>query len=366
MPTKLLRPNVGIYVASSDAFGGADITLATWAPTLAQVTDATKVFNVSPAITDDYTLNMLDSDVDTSTSMTDVAQVSTPTLFNYEASFDGFRDANTGATSVYNKFRDLFATAAPGTKYYLIKRIGKAHDAAFAVGDEISAYGVTIDYTHDIMGDGQMLRYAARFLPTGEVAVNVPVGAGTAGAGPSLATTIGTKIQSNGNVDVWWVPNTVATSDTFASNPTKTLLDNASCVRLTNAIAWDGFELGAGDSNKISDKGIVDKSNAQVRGFVQYSGKITFFRGITAEATGDYYNAYTAFKGVTDSRVGGFLVTRVGKPASATTTATTDVVNVYKFIADAVSDNTVGEDSVKFSVSFMPQGVIGLNKTLAA
>jgi len=366
MPTKMLRPNVGIYVASSDAFGGVDITLSTWSPTLAQVTDATKVFNISPAITDDYTLNMTDSDIDSSLSMTDAAQVNTPTLFNYEASLDGFRDASTSATSVYNKFRDLFATAAVGTKYYLIKRIGKAHTAAFAVGDEISVYGVTTDYAHDIIGDGEMIRYAGRFLTTGEVAVNVAVGAGTAGAGPALAATTGTKIQSNGNMDVWWVPSSVATADTFATAPSKALIENASSIRLTDAIAWDGFELGAGDSNKIADKGIVDKSNAQTRGFAQFTGKLNFFRGITSESTGAYYNAYTAFKAPTDGRVSGWLVVRVGQTPSATVTVSTDKVSVYKFIADAVMDNTVGEDSVKFGVMFQPQGVLGINQAVVA
>ena len=40
MATKMLRPNVGLYVATSDAF-------ADWsAPTLTEITDATKVFNI--------------------------------------------------------------------------------------------------------------------------------------------------------------------------------------------------------------------------------------------------------------------------------------------------------------------------------
>ena len=128
MATKMLRPNVGLYVATSDAF--ADWT----APTLTEITAAAKVFNISPAVTDDYTLNMTDSESDNSLSVIDNADVQTPTYHNYEASFDGFRDANLSATSVYNKFRDLFD--APDVKYYLIKRVGKTHDAAFAAGDE--------------------------------------------------------------------------------------------------------------------------------------------------------------------------------------------------------------------------------------
>ena len=65
MATKMLRPNVGLYVATSDAF-------ADWrAPTLTEITDAAKVFNISPAVTDDYTLNMTDSDTDDSLAIVD-------------------------------------------------------------------------------------------------------------------------------------------------------------------------------------------------------------------------------------------------------------------------------------------------------
>jgi hypothetical protein len=353
MPTKLLRPNVGIFVAASDAF-------ANWAaPTLAELTAPAKVFNISQAITDNYTLNMTDSDIDNSLSMTDNAQVNTPTLYNYEASFDGFRDENLTATSVFNKFRDLFTVAA-GTKYYLIKRVGKAHDATWALTDTFSIYGVTTDNPVDIVADGAMIMLGARFLTTGEVKVNIVPAAGSAGAGPALAATVGTKMQSNANVAVWWVPNaSVSNEGTFLNGPSIAVVNAA--VNLTSAIAWDGYNLGATDSNKIDDKGIVDAANSQTKGFSQFSGALTFFRGITSETTGAYYNAFETFKAATDARVGGYLVVRVGKGAGAL--AVGDKVNTFKFIADAVMDNTEGEDSVKFMVNFQPQGLLGVWKS---
>lgn len=355
MSTKMLRPNVGIYVAAADAF--ADWT----APTLTEITNATKVFNISPAVTDGYTLNMTDSDLDSSLAIVDNASVSTPTMYNYEASIDGFRDANTTATSAYNKFRDLFATAAVGTKYFLIKRIGKAHNAAFAAGDLVSVYGVTTDYALDIVADGAMIMTGARFLTTGQVAVNVAVAAGTAGVGPALAATVGTKIQSNGNLAVYWVPKAdVANEITFLATPDEATITGG--INLTDAIAWDGYELGAGESNKVDDKGIADASNAQNRGFAQFSGALTFFRGITSETTGAYAEAFDTFKAATDARVEGYLVQRVG--AGAGVVAAGDVVSVFKFIADAAMDNTEGEDSVKFMVKFQPQGQLAINKTV--
>lgn len=360
MATKMLRPNVGIYVAAADAF-------ADWsAPTLTEITDATKVFNISPAVTDDYTLNMTDSATDTSLAVVDNASVSTPTYYNYEASLDGFRDENATATSVYNKFRDLFATA--DVKYYLIKRVGKLHDAAFAAGDEISIYGVKTDFPVDIVGDGEMLRIGARFLTTGEVKVNVAVGAGTAGVGPALAATVGTKSTSNGKIKVWWVPtaNVTGTEDAWIAAPDISDLAAAGSVDLTQAIAWDGYELGATDSNKIDDRGIIDTGAVQERGFAQFAGSLTFFRGVTSETTGAYYNAFETFKAATDgTRPNGFLVTRIGVPAS-TAVAAAQKLNVFKFIADAVMDNTEGEDSVKFMVNFQPQGKLGVNVAAVA
>ena len=352
--TKMLRPNVGIYVAAADAF--ADWT----APTLTEITAASKVFNISPAVTDDYTLNMTDSQADTSLSIIDNADVQTPTYTNYEASLDVFRDANLSATSVYNKALDLFK--APDVKYYLIKRVGKTHEAAFAAGDEVSIYGVKTDFPIDIVGDGEMVRLGARFLTTGEVRVNVAVGAGTAGSGPALAATVGTKMVSNAKIRVDWVDiSDVTDEDEFVTEPSAAIIDGG--VNLTNAIAWDSYDLGAQDSNKIDDRGIVDEGQVQTRGFAQFTGSLMFFRDADPEAESDYNTVYETFKAATDgSRPEGYLVTRVGV-AAGTAHADGQVVSVFKFIADAFADNTEGEDSVKYMVNFMPQGKLGVRVT---
>jgi len=437
MPTKLLRPNVGIYIASADAFANADITASSWKPTLAQITDIAKVFNVSPAITDAYTLNLTDSDTDNSLSVVDNAQVSTPTAYNYEVSLDGFRHSSIETATYYGKFREL-VTAAVGTKYYIIKRTAKGHKEAFAVDDVVSVYGVTLDYPDDLVGDGEMIRVGGRFIPTGEVAVNTTVSTGTIGSGPwgtttdTTARSTGTKIQSNGNVSVWWVKSSAVTDEAgFISGPSATIVNGTSGYSLTEAIAWDGYTLGASESNRIDDKSIIDKTNSKVRGFAQFSGSLTFFRpkfitgtytvttgvvststitiattdaakielgmsvtgtgvGTDAKVTGintgtgvvtlsvvnsgavtsakffnSYSTAFDLFKSATDARSTGWLVTRVGKTAS-TTLVSGEVVSVFKFTSDAVMDNTEGEDSMKFMVNFMPQGLIGVNQTVVA
>ena len=348
----MLRPNVGIYVAAADAF-------ADWkAPTLAEITSATKVFDISQGVTDDYTLNQTDSQSDNSLSIVDNADVTTPTYYNYEASLDGFRDENLTATSVYNQFRDLFK--APDVKYYLIKRVGVTHDADFVAGQEINIFGVKTDFPVELTGDGEMIRMGARFLTTGEVAVNVAIAAGTAGAGPALAATVGTKSTSNGKIKVTWVPIADITDEAaFITSPMDTILNGG--IDLTAAVAWDGYELGAADSNKIDDRSIIDEGQVQVRGFAQFSGKLTFFREADLEDTeGLYAIARETFKAATDgTRPQGYLVTRINKAAAGTYVGG-DIVSVYKFIADAYMDNTEGEDSVKFMVNFAPQGKLGV------
>lgn len=355
--TKMLRPNVGIYVATSDAF--TDWT----APTLTEITDDTKVFNISPAVTDDYTLNMTDSDADNSLSIIDNADVSTPTYFNYEASLDCFRDANLTATSVYNKARDLFD--APDVKYYLIKRVGKTHDAAFAEGDEISIYGVKTDFPIDIVGDGEMVRLGARFLVTGEVKVNVAVAAGTVGDGPELLATVGTKMTSNGKIRVDWIDASDVTDEAaFLAAPSAAILNSGQ--DLTESIAWDSYDLGANDSNKIDDRSILDEGQVETRGFAQFSGSLMFFRDADPDANSDYNDVYAIFKAATDgSRPQGYLSVRVGE-AAGTAHASGQNTSVFKFIADAFMDNTEGEDSVKYMVNFAPQGRLGVHVTEAA
>jgi len=360
MATKMLRPNVGIYVATADAF--ADWT----APTLTEITDATKVFNISPAVTDDYTLNQTESDSDDSLAIVDNADVQTPTYFNYEASLDIFRDESASADSVYNKAYALFGTV--DTKYFLIKRVGKVHSAAFEAGDEISIYGVKTDFPIDIVGDGEMIRVGARFLVTGQVNINTAVAAGTAGSGPELKAAVGTKSTSNGKIKVVWVPlaNLSGTEDEFLAEPSLADMTASGSIDLTDAIAFDGYDLGATDSNKIEDRGIVDTTAVESRGFAQFSGSLTFFRGITSETSGAYYNAYEAFKASTDgTRPAGFLITRINTP-NATALGTAQIVSAFKFVADAFMDDTEGEDSVKFMVNFAPQGKVAINATTGA
>lgn len=362
MATKMLRPNVGIYVVA--ASGIADYT----APTLAELT-ADGVWDISQAVTDEYDLNLADSDTDDSISVTDLGNVSTPTYNNYTAAFEVFRDANLTADSVYNKAYELF-TAAKGTAYYLIKRIGYAHDANFAVGQLVSIYGVKLDHARDVIDDGSMIRLAAQFLPNGKVSVNTAIGGSGTAAFPdqSPIDSVGTKLTSNQKVSVFWVPaEDVADKAAFITTPSAALINGTLNVNnISCAVAWDGFDLGAQNSNEIDDRSICDSATSKEAGFAQFSGALTFFRSVVSDTTGDYVKAFDLFKAATSgSRPEGYLVIRVGKNSSLAV-AEGDTVSVFRFIADAVMDDTAGEDSVKFMVNFLPQGDLGTHLTAAA
>lgn len=131
-------------------------------------------FDISCAITDDsVSINPTDSDTDDSISICDIGNVETPTFFNYEVTFDSFRNGPVAlgqTVAVYDIPPVLFPTA--DLPFYIVKRIGPAQGSAFAAGQEISVFGVNTDYPTDVLGDGENILFGARFKPTGELNTN--------------------------------------------------------------------------------------------------------------------------------------------------------------------------------------------------
>lgn len=171
MPTKLLRGNYSVYAFFPEA-------IANWAaPTGAGLQAAVTAglgFDISCAITDDsVSINLTDSDTDDSISICDIGNVSTPTFFNYEVTFDSFRNgpASAGAAvPVYELPVNLFS--GPDMPYYIVTRIGPAQGTALAAGQVVSIYGVKTDFPTDVLGDGENILFGSRFKPTGQVYTN--------------------------------------------------------------------------------------------------------------------------------------------------------------------------------------------------
>lgn len=161
------------------------------------------------------------------------------------------------------------------------------------------------------------------------------------------------KVTSNGNVSVWWVP-----AAGIADYRSPTAAEINAGVDLTAAIAWDSFEIAASESNDVEDRALIDKGNAVTRGFQQFAASFNTFRDADLSDTTSPYNI--AFETFREPRQYGYLITRVLQKAAGTSPAAQpgEWVSVYRFVSDAVGDDTEGEDSYKMTLTFMPQGEI--------
>lgn len=174
--TKLLRGHFSVYAFFPEA---VDDWTALSAADLNAAISAGLGFDISCALTDDSVdINLTDSDTDDSISICDIGNVQTPTFFNYNVTFDSFRNgpASAGpAVAVYELPVNLFS--AVDRPFYIVKRIGPAQGTAFAAGQEVSVFGVNTDYPVDVLGDGENILFGSRFKANGQVYTNAELGA---------------------------------------------------------------------------------------------------------------------------------------------------------------------------------------------
>lgn len=163
------------------------------------------------------------------------------------------------------------------------------------------------------------------------------------------------KIASNEYVKIAWVLDANMTPSQAAA-PTDTILNAGTTVQLSPAIAWQDFALGATDSDDVEDRGITDSGNAVTRGFANFEGTLSFFRDKNnADTNSDYKKAFDTFR---TPRTYGYLVMRVAEKKWSDAWAAGDRVSVFRFVADTVRDDATGDDAVKFTVNFLPQGLL--------
>lgn len=171
------------------------------------------------------------------------------------------------------------------------------------------------------------------------------------------------KITSNEYVKVAWVLDANMPAGT-ASAPSVDTLTAPTTLQLSPAIAWADFALGATDSDDVDDRGITDPGNAVTRGFANFEATLSFFRDANSnDLTSDYVKAWNAFK---VPRTYGYLILRVADKKWNEPWAAGDRVSVFRFVADVITDDTQGDDSVKFTVNFLPQGQLYTYTTVAA
>lgn len=163
------------------------------------------------------------------------------------------------------------------------------------------------------------------------------------------------KVTSNGNVEVWAIP-----AASIADISALTAAEINAGVMLGDALAWDGVSFPANTgSNDVDDRSIRDRGNATSRGFAQFESTLSFFRPLPTDTTSEAAVAWNFFK---TPRVPTVLVTRVlqAPEGVATDAAAGQWYSAYEFMSDTVNDQTEGENSVKYIVSFMPQGSLAV------
>jgi len=164
------------------------------------------------------------------------------------------------------------------------------------------------------------------------------------------------------NVTLWWV-----TDPSFDPNSPSAAKLNAA-LNLSQAVT-SGYTLGPTKSDVATAQAITDSSKFETPTFINYAGKLKFFReSDQANTTSVYYQAFNTFKAGTAngaSLTTGYIVRRVGMLSTITGQAG-QVVESFKFIPDNPIDDATDKAEIFFEVNFQQQGSMGLFKTLLA
>lgn len=162
-----------------------------------------------------------------------------------------------------------------------------------------------------------------------------------------------TRISSNGNVQIWAL---LASAVADPNAPTAAEVNAG--LHVTDAIAWDSTTFPTGtESEDQDDRSLFDKGNATSRGASQYEAELNFFYPADlSDTTTDYGKAFQFFK---TPGVDVILVVRVlqGTTSVYTPAAAGQWVSVYKFQTDSWTDDVEGDDSNKYAIGFLTQGV---------
>jgi hypothetical protein len=167
------------------------------------------------------------------------------------------------------------------------------------------------------------------------------------------------KQSANGFVKVAWILEADVANPQF---PTPAEL-NGNGLDLSAAISWEDYALNSTGSDDIEDRALTDLGNAVSRGSANYEAVLDFFRDKdNQDAASVYVDAFEAFR---TSDVVGYLVSRVNEKPALDVFAAGDIVSVFKVIVSYSSDMTSGDNSTKFQVNFLSQGVLHTHTTVA-
>lgn len=123
-----------------------------------------------------------------------------------------------------------------------------------------------------------------------------------------------------------------------------------------------GYTLNPAKSDVNTKRTICEEAESETPVRYNYEGALTFFReGDLAETASAFARAFEFFK---NGRATGYLVRRVG-PLRSVALAVGQKVDSFKFTADEPQD-VIDDDLIEFSVKYLQQGRMELDKALVA
>lgn len=162
MADRLYRESIRFDLAYPEAFENPA------SPTADELNNATMVFNVTCALSEDGTeFTLGDPDTDDSLSFCDAAGNQTATFQNPSVVFEAFRDADRSAEGLFELVRSLLAHE--DVPYFAILRVGYDSDVDYAVGQRINLVGVKTDLPVSVEESGTNARLSNSFLNEGTV-----------------------------------------------------------------------------------------------------------------------------------------------------------------------------------------------------
>lgn len=164
---RLLRPNVGFYLAHPENFANFD---AAGTATSTELNTAF-VYDITCALAEADSSMVLDnSDTDTELTFCSVGNETVATTHHATAQFAGFRDASKTNATVFNLFRDL--NLYPDVDWVVIKRVGFPATTAFAAGQDVSMVRVSTDFPQDTIGDNANEKLTQNYVTSGTISWN--------------------------------------------------------------------------------------------------------------------------------------------------------------------------------------------------
>lgn len=123
-----------------------------------------------------------------------------------------------------------------------------------------------------------------------------------------------------------------------------------------------GYTLNPTKSDVNTKRSICETAESETPVRYNYEGALTFFReGDLAETASAFARAFAFFK---NGRKSGYLVRRSSIPRSVAL-AVGQKVDSFKFIADEPQD-VIDDDLIEFSVKYLQQGDMELDKAIVA